>query len=273
MCRIHELKSIFVYFYLFGQTTYIPLKSGCFKILSIVSFFPKILHFLVLIASIFTGLTQNNAWPNLSEFDTIILLVILLLSCISGILVFYSNLTYPFLSRTICKMFANVIQYTENRFFIIISTQNFKKKFILKIIFSLSNQIISSLTLIIFPNSFYKPIATYFLGILFIYKVMIMTHTVFYIDLMVFLLHSINFQLKILSRIRWRRCSISIKFKQIKWIHLKLWKISKIINKQFGWLFLFELIDHSMRSILCSYWLFLNIHNLQNTHIWDFIRM
>lgn len=273
MWRIRELRSSFVYFYLFGQTSYIPLKGGHLNYLLGVSFFPKILHFLILFGAIITGVTQNSKWPNIFDFNSMVLIATVLLTFAADFLVLYSEFLSPFWSRTVCEMYAGVIQYTEHKFSITVPTNRFQNYFHLKIILFVLTETLSSALIIFIPNSFFKPIATYFLAILSIFKGMILLYIVLFIDLMQLLLFSLNFKLKSVTQNRLRRYSISIVFKQVKWIHYKLWKISKLINHRFGWIFVFSIIDYSTRFIVCLYYTFVLTQVTRKLSIWYFIRM
>lgn len=273
MLRILELKPCFIYFYLFGQTSFIPLKGGHLNLLLICSYLPRFFQCFILIGTVFTGVTQNYKWPHIFDFNSILFTGILLLNCISSFLIFYYNLTFPFSSKVICKKFEDVIQYVEQKFLITIPIGYFQKKFHLKIVLFALNEAITFSTSVIGSNSYYKPIACYFTGALIIYKGMLLLHIIIFIELMQLLLFSLNSKLTSITETRWHRYSVSITFKQMKWIHLNLWKISKMLNKQFGWIFVFTVIDYGTRFTSCAYLLILYTQLVQKVHIWAFIRM
>lgn len=256
MCRIRELKYCFVYFYLFGQTTYIPLKGGHSKCLLIVSFLPKLIHLAVIITNIFSTYTQINRKPSILTMNTVMLYTIFTINCMSNIVAFYLNVLTPFWSRQICDMFSNIIQFAECKMLVHVPVYRFQKHFHKKIWFGIILEIISSSTRIIVQSPVFKPMMNVYLLIIFLYKMFVMLHALMYIDLIQFVLCSVNTKLNNVAHTRWHRYSVAITFRQVKWIHFNLWKISKKINQQLGWIIIMLILENSTYSSACVFWIF-----------------
>lgn len=269
MDRIGELRSCFTYFYIFGQTTYVPLNGGHFKKLLFLSFFPKLIQFLMISGTIFSCITQNYEWPHFKDYTFVVLFAMLLLNCISNSLAFYYNLTSPFSSHNICKIFAEVIQYTEQKLFITIPISRFQRCFHKKILIGILIEMFVSFIRLIVPSYFLKPITYVMYLIAFVYRTVLVLHMVMFIKLIQVVLHSVNTKLSSVIPMRRsaKRSLVLCTFQQIKWIHFKLWKISKMINSQFGSIFICLSIEFCAYATVSIYYAFVYIQTLQPTHL------
>lgn len=268
MWKIYELKLPFIYFYFFGQTSFVPLKRVQLDKLLVVAFIPKLVYLLVIASTIYLIITQNHKWPNAFDFNTILVIAIFIFNCTSGCLVLFTSLTSPFALRTICNIFADVIEYTERRFLLSISLHQLQRNFQKKILILLVLEIISGcLRSIHLNSSLFKPITNISVVILLIYKVIMILHIQFYIDLIGFILYSVNEKLKSVTKIRRHRYSVACTFQRVKWIHYNLWKISKMINNSFGWILVSIMIETCALACLRVYWIFVYIETEQKEHI------
>lgn len=59
------------------------------------------------------------------------------------------------------------------------------------------------------------------------------------------------------------------KLRHCKYIHFKLWKISKLINSHFGWMMIINLLNSFIEGSLAAFWTFMN---LRTTHYRDLPR-
>lgn len=272
MHRIREIKLPFIYFYLFGQTSFIPLKGGQFKKLLAISFIPKFVNFSVIFLSIYFGITQNSKWPDDFDFSTILLLSILIFNCISSLLALYSSLFSPFASQTICEMFASIIQYTERTFSISFSLHRFQKKIHKTILLAILVEFVSGFSRTIYvPSRILKPLANVFVSLLLLYKVLVMLNIQLFIELIHLVLLSLNKKLESVTKTRWHRYSVSCTFQRIKWIHYNLWKISRIIVHSYGWVLVFWIIETCTHFCLGVYWTFMYMESFDKVHLTYFI--
>lgn len=273
MWRIHDLKLPFIYFYLFGQTSFIPLKGNHFNKLLVISFLPKSIYFLVLSSTIYLNITQNHKWPNAFNYSAILALAIITFSCTSGCLTLFTNLTLP--TRSICNIIAGVIQYTELRCSITIPIHQFQRNCHREILFGIFAEFISGSARTMHLSStitIFKPVANFFVSFLLVYKVIMVLHIKFFIALIGLVLHSVNIKLKNVSRTHSRRYSVASTLQRVKWIHYNLWKISKIIYSSFGWILVFLLLENCVHASSSIYWIFIYTKDWEKKHIIQLIR-
>lgn len=165
-----------------------------------------------------------------------------------------------------------MIRYIESKMNTPIPVYRFQKQFQKKILLAVTFVLCSEIPRIIIQSPVFKPVMNYCLIINFVYKLFVMLHVVVYIDLMRFLLFSVNLKLNDVTEMRWHRYSVAITFQHIKWIHYNLWKISKMINLQFGWIIVMLMLEYMTYFSACIYWIFLYLENPTNLRQMYFLR-
>lgn len=237
MDHIRELKSCFIIFYLFGHTSFIPLKSGKLKALLLISFIPKIAYFLILIMEFYTTLQLFYVGTKII-FNNILIATLFLLNWMSGIFILYSSVSSPHALLYILKMFANTILYTEHKLSKTICMNRLLKDIHKKTLYAF----MTVFGFFLFGLTTIAPANNFLLLIVLMAKVMIVMQMVLLINLIEIILSTLNEKLVDLTRKRKYRFSVSCLFQQIKLIHYNLWTISQNINQHFGWILIFILI-------------------------------
>lgn len=57
------------------------------------------------------------------------------------------------------------------------------------------------------------------------------------------------------------------KLRHCKYVHFKLWKISKLINSHFGWMMIINLLNSFLEGSLAAFWTFLNLREAHYTDL------
>lgn len=130
MWRIRELKPSFVWFYTFGQTTYIPLKSDENKyLLLLFALLPNLVSAIFYVSQATLIILQT--YPDLTKNFLINKLLAnwTMFGFTSNFVVGGINLTNPFLSRNILMKFATIIQYMETRLQMNVSLAKFERNY------------------------------------------------------------------------------------------------------------------------------------------------
>lgn len=271
MWRIHKLKLNFIFFFITGQTTYIPLKIKNKKLLLIDSLIPKAIYFLISFGTVYTTIKESYKWPYHNEYHAIFLVCVLLFFMISNFVALFINITDPFLSETLCALFANAIDTLEKHIKLNIPIDKFKVTFRNKILFMFGIDVIGGILKFIIVSAFLKPVAEMFLFISFLYRNAVLFHTVIYIDLMGLLLESVN---KKLSDIHEGSSSLIVLdcVRHVKLVHYNLWRISKTINQKFGWILLLRLVESFVFMTATIYWIFLYTSSAFKENTLQFLR-
>lgn len=251
MCEIRKLTLSFIYFYLSAQTTYIPLKNANFKWLRIVSILPKIIHFSVIVMSIYITYEINGQWVNSTDLTQFLKFSVLLSNIVSMTIAFCINLFCPFATVDILKLCASVMQCIEKQFFIKISLDQFQWNMHKNILVTLIGELFVLVCVCIEKRQI---IGSFNLYMLFTYKTLIVLHVVVFIELMQFLLHSVN--MKLASITRRNQHLIVPHLHQTKWIYYNLWKVSTMINAHFGWILTAVLLEASLYISMNIYYTF-----------------
>lgn len=232
MRQIPELNSIFFLFYLFGQISYIPFEKSEKSFRWLLTYIPKLIYFLVLITTIFSMITLNHKWPDLSEFSTIISCLLLIFYVLSNFASLLTDLFDPLSSYLLCDYLADTIHYTEKKFKLKISMAHFRKIFYRKVLFAFSIEILISLENVISKSMFLKTITDVVLLVAKFYRYFSLFHSIIFIDLMIFVLFSLNTNLRNINENPLCDVDLLQTFRHLKWIHYSLSKVSRLFNKR-----------------------------------------
>lgn len=257
MKKLQSLQKYLTCFFLFGQSTYYSLTDANKKYIPIFYFVPQTVFLLVIL----TRLTfVFNRARDLSNFE-LLNVTILGLDIPYIYVVIFENIFQQNAARDILKSFAWLIEYFE-RFQMkpcaIIKLGIFNKRFLKKFgCVVLGNATFFSFKLIITytPHSFIQQFDI-LTALMFIYKCFSALHISFFIDLMGFLLSSLNSKLK--------NCGENVCFYPTKSLnekrllrilkftrnyHLKCYQVTKQINKRFGYLLIVYMLQSAASCI------------------------
>lgn len=253
MWYIRELDPFFVCFHLFGQTAYIPSKLKYMKQLLISSIVFKLIHFSLAFAYAFKVVTSklNNSVKDTSFNSYVLRYVGVHFFLING-LVLYKSIVSPFSSYRICQHFARVIENMQFYLKVQFRMNNFKRSFLQKIL--------SYLSVLLFQCALHSILnqpdnySTYILTPVNIFAAF---YIILFVDLINFSLNSINAKLEECLCFKQPYVKVIILFQYVKWIHFNLWKISKILNNDFGLMLIIITLHYFIWIVLSSYYMFL----------------
>lgn len=234
MWRVRELKSYFMVFYLFGQTAYIPLKADHAKQLQILSVLLKMIHIGFPIAHTILFVYNRCEDSPLKDFDIFVTQYLFFFIFICASYASYKNFFSPNLSRKICELFADVIQYSETNFQSETQIGKFKKNFTRKFLIKVIVEFVTLLSRFVSKDVYLNPFELLFFTITWITSKITTFYIMLFIDLLECVLQSLNMKVKEILRDKKQTKNAFDMFHHIKLIHYNLWQISKILNEQFG---------------------------------------
>lgn len=256
MWCIRELDAFFTVFHLFGLSSFIPSKASHIKRLLISSMIFKLVHLAVALAFASYNYQMTHNVKNLTKqsnfnltirkcFDSHVFMLI--------IFVLFKSIVSPHLLRQICEHFCLVIQDMEFHLQITLQMKRFKKAFARTF---LLNLLFASMIMALFP--LYYLIEIIFAIVDQIFFSCALFHIILFIDLIGLSLHSINIKLEEHLCFKQPYMRIIILFRYLKSIHYNLWRIARILNKEFGLLLLLLLLHYFIKIVLLGYHIFLN---------------
>lgn len=271
MWRILKLKVCFIWLYLFGQTTYIPTRRSVSKLLMILSILPKFISAIVFIANaiLYYGIRFGEKPFDFNNVSIYVISIINILSNFSSLLL---NIFNPLLSRTICEMYVVIVQYIEINLKLKISFEKFSKQFHRQLISIFAYQCSTAALRFNSYSMYSSPLASATYGITFIYKDFAMLHIKLFVDLMQFILVMVNRNIDKIVRERNRNLTIIEIVNHIKWIHLCLCDISKMLNSSFGLIIIMCLLENFATTVFSVYSVFLYTDTLEKVQALSFIR-
>lgn len=234
MRRVRELKNYFIVFYLFGQTAYIPLKTDYTKQLQIFSVILKICHLIFPIAHTVLFIYNRFEESAREKFDILIMQYLILCIFIFASYATYINFFHPNLSHKICELFAGVIHYSEYNCRTELQIDKLKKNFTRKFLINIIIEMATLLSRFLSKDVFLHPLEVISFTISWTISRITIFYIMLFIDLLECVLRSLNVKVKKTLRDTKQKKDAFTMFHHMKLIHYNLWKISKILNEQFG---------------------------------------
>lgn len=262
MWCIRELDPFFVCFHFFGLAAYIPSKAIHMKRLLVSSVFFKFIQFAMafafVISSFSNDLDSDRLWklPNFNAFlqrYTIIHFFLL-----ANFLLFKS-VGAPHLSRRICEHFCHVIEDMQFYLQIRLQMKSFKTTYVQKV----SLHLFVFLSRIIIDPHFFRPLHAKFYIAVQMVAVFAVLQVILFIDLISLSLCSINTKLKEHLYFKQPYFRVILIFRYLKWIHYNLWKISEILNENFGLWFIIIFLHYFVWMSFSGYNIFVCLLNSQ----------
>lgn len=237
MWCIRKLKVYFVCFYVFGLTTYIPLNKNHRKMLEVVSVFVRLVHTSILLGVYILFFINHIEKLQSNDFTEIFENVMYLCGNIIASIVLYENITARYSANDICAHFASVVQRMDRNLQIKIQINKFQRMFVQKVV---TKFLAVSFALLIRASTGSENVKLTIRLEGNLYEIsrfglyIVLFYVVFYIDLIVIALRSINDQLEHHFYASRRYTRTSTMLYHLKCIHYNLWKISQIINQNYG---------------------------------------
>lgn len=250
MPLLHTFRKQFVLFYISGQTSYIPLQSDHSKLLKFVSIFIRIVYIILTIWDVVTDIRNRSFQVNSETFKNVVLCLIIVINFLPILLSFYTNAMSRCSSSHICDLFANLIQYIECNLKCHINIDRFKVDFFRTLILQIAIETVASIARYIFDDifiGFFDHVCLTFWKAI---KIFAISYTVFYVNLVVFLMKTVNLNLIDFMHDRKRMRQIFATLRHLKWFHYQLRQILMNLNERFGLLFLVFLIHFFLVSVL-----------------------
>lgn len=236
MWSIHKFKVYFMFFYIFGLTSYIPTKKKRIKLLHVVSIFIKITHILTLSAYTIRFINGRSERLTSFNFDGIYPICVFFYSIIISVFAMYISISNSNVSRHICNRFAIIIQRMELKFQITIPMNRFNRNFAMTVFVKIATVLPSMLLLskILEHLSVHLMLVDKMLCLInHVGLISLSFYIAFHISFIEFLMILINNQLQIFYVLK-QYTKVSTVLYHLKFIHFNLWQISQIINKHFG---------------------------------------
>lgn len=255
MSLFHEFRSLFVLFYIFGQTSSIPLKTDHSRLLTVFSTLIRIAYIVPSIWNIATDFYVKNrfAQPKSETFGNLVLCLVVIINFLPILLTFYSNAISQYSSSRICDLFANLIQYIKCNLKCSIDIDIFKREFTRKLIFQIAFEIVATISRYISEevsiDQFHHACFTFWK----IITIFAVSHIIFYVNLIEFTIKTVNSSLVNILHNRKRLRRIFVTLRHVKWFHYNLLQILVVLNERFGLLCLVFLIHYFFVGVLTMF--------------------
>lgn len=269
MFRIRDFKYSFIWFYVFGLTSFIPSNRSRDKVFLIISIVPKALYAFIVIISA-TYYLKHHQWQTLKSHTTTILFFTIA-KILPDIFSVVFQLRTPFATQSICKMFVNCFQLLNDQLGIKADSNNFSKKYHNKIVFNLFFQLTICLIKFIIDPTHDSIEMSIFFTFAQIYHIFIVLHITLFIDLMQYFLFTINTNMNYVVQNRKGKLKLIEIVDSIKMLHLHLQNISSLINSYFGLILIVVLLHDLAFSTFEIYGIFMHMKTIEQIREFKFI--
>lgn len=271
MWRIHELKVSFIWFYVFGQTTYIPLKTERLKLLLYFSIITKCMSLLIFLNVIIFIHLEFHMQPTHHHGINMLINYSFVICFKINILTFFLNVKRPFLSRSLLLKFNVIIRYMENQLKAKVVLSEFEKKYRRKIMIFIAYEIIVSVARIMTAN-YHERTARSFVVVSYMYRTIFVFYITIFIKITGLIMQSLNLKIQELLDVDDNVDSIIFTMKQIKWIHFKLTRILKDFNNRFGWILFWFMMESFLHLAITTFMIFLYLSSSADLKQMSFLR-
>lgn len=232
MSNCPKSRTIFILLYLSGQISYRPLQKRCNRLVRIITLLPKIVYLAVLLPSILMLLGYYSKKTKFHKFTAFSRDVSYIFYVGSNLTSLFADLLHPSAPHLLCKQINCIIAYTNYRIYAI-NTRNIERKFIVRLcigIFPIAcNLILKS----VWQSSFTPPIVQLFITAAQTYRLIALLHSVLPLDGINWVLSVLIKHLEEFPNDRKLHNQLCSTFKQMKWIHFKLFRASELYNKRY----------------------------------------
>lgn len=238
MLKLKQMRDIFIWFSIFGQTQLVSIYSANSCLTRVLSGF-KVIFMILLMTPIIKPFKETSRDASTSfDLITSFACFILLVDIIEITESWWQTKTFLFMIKDIDESFSHLDSFMDVK----VCISNFAQRFRIKL---LSCAILFSFELVI--NCFFEiPALNRYANIVIafaaIYRNIAIIHIAFFIELMKMILSSINVQLNPSSSDSVNDCLIipiamneaMLNLRRTKLIYSNVWNISEHINKRFG---------------------------------------
>lgn len=199
--RLHELKYMFIVFYLFGQTAFIPLKNNKKKnILIVISYFTRSIYLMILVGTMYSLLLTFEFEHKSVEFNTLIIRFAVVLLSTSGFFVLYISLVNFHSLRKLCEKIDANIQYIELHLKSVVRINDIKRSFFRKLVVLLSLFMISTIEKYSKRIILHRTLPKILVSFSYLYRNFLILHIIVYIHLVEVIILALNQRLKAVQK-------------------------------------------------------------------------
>lgn len=261
MWCIRELKPYFIVFFLFGHTSYIPLKHHN-KQLKVLSNIVKSINFMIPFGNAMLTIYNRSHALKVIDFNSFIVKYSVMVNFSTAVSTLYTGLINPNLSRHICIFFANIIQYMEQNLQIAIHIDKFKTNLRRKVLLKLTFVIIATISRQTAQDIFVHVTDNILMTLSLLIIIVAAFHVILYVCLIEFLLALINSKLMQHLSSTVNSEQLSLIFFHLKWMYYNLWKISQILSRKFGFMLTVLILEYALTIVVTIYRFFIFWPNL-----------
>lgn len=232
MQKVPELSSFYRLFFLFGQTLDVPSKSHNRVFTRISSIVLKIVYLLVLISLAYWMTNSNIKSNGIRELTNILARVPFLFYILSNFVAVFSEWSHPMASQWLYNRTTYIILYTKHRVTAMLPLNRFKWTFYRKVLFAISEAIITFLIKSQLKSVIIEPITELILLTATIYRYVALFHMLLLIDLIAFIILSLNDHLKSINGRPVSADQLHATLCHLKWIHYNLFRVTRLISER-----------------------------------------
>lgn len=257
-------KKYFFVFYLFGQSAYNPFIPHANTNKSVLVHIPRCIIFCVLLTAVCNiSIIQyrNKTFRGIS--DSVVFFISLGAFLFTYLLVVLNSFVVPNGVQRIIGELMLITKYLKENLNVNVVFQVFEQNYLQKIRIFLCVLLTMMCVRLTIASNVFVHLTEYWGFIIYAIKYISVLHIVFYIDFVTLLLHSINIplavmQLETASKTVLSNSNVLVNcLRYHKYVHFKLWQISKLINFRFGWIMMGLLLSDSLDISFTVYWMFL----------------
>lgn len=252
MLKLKPLRNIFILLSLLGQINFLTIFHADAFVLRVLYIICKMVYFISLVISLITPFFQIPSQMVLYTIYTVSFSYV-----IPILITIIESWIYLNILKSISTDLDNLIVYMENSLNNKVRVSNFVQQFYNKVMFVLFFCLIDLFAKCFVPSKVFTfPTAMVeYIGNL--YNYITIFHILLYIDLLRFILYSLNERLSPTSNDKVKDCLVSPvsvedamhTMQHLKAVYLKIWAISEKINKCFGSFLLVSFVHFIFISI------------------------
>lgn len=228
-----DLSSIYLIFFIFGQTPSWPAETRNKQTLSrICSIALKIVYLLVLISLIYWMTTSSIKSNELHEFTSVLARVPFLFYILSNLVAVFSEWTNPNISQWLYKHISHVLLYTMQHVSSNLSLNQFKTGFYGKVLVAMLEATISFIVQSQLKSVIIEPVTEFLLLTATIYRYAAIFHILLFVDLIAYVMLTMNMRLDSINEQPLNPNEITATLQHFKWIHYNLYRASNMLNER-----------------------------------------
>lgn len=229
MQPVPELKSIFLLFFVFGQTRCFPTNENHpFK--RVLSILLKFIYLLVLVWLAYWMLNSNIKLND--QFTSVLARIPFLYYITSNLVAIFSEWSNPLISPWLYNRIIYVIHYTRDRVRLNLSLNSFRTKFDRKVIIAMCEAIITFIIKYHLKSLIIQPFMEFIFLTATVYRYFALFHALLLIDLIAFIISTFNKHLKSLDEHSLNCDNLYVLLRHLKWIQYNIFRVTSLLNER-----------------------------------------